>query len=223
METTNYPNDEKQIPEKEEEKTENTLQQVQIAGIKISQKMLKMAGIVLVILAIVIVGAKQISSSSAQKRGEKYAESLQETALMMLKGAGDAENCGNLTYKVWRNAIYEEDDSETDIYTKSGGRFVSDFNDALKKLFWTPSFKKKLSQIEENQNTVRAMMKDMKNPPEEYEDAYEALSELYDAYLELTNLVSDPNGSLQTYSNDFTAADSKTANCFSTVEMYFDD
>lgn len=202
---------------------EPALQQVQIAGVKISQKTLKTAGIILLVLIIAVIGGRQIASNTAQKRGEKYVESLQDTALTMLQGAGDAEDCGNLIYKVWRNAIYEENDTETDIYTKKNGMFVSDFNDALNSLFYTPSFEKKISGIKENQSTVKSMMKDMKNPPEEYEDAYDALSELYDAYLEFTNLVIDPNGSLRTYSDDFTDVDNRAAKCFNTVEMYFED
>ena len=188
-----------------EQSKETVLQQVQIAGVKISQKTIKTAGIILLVLVIAIIGGRQIASNTAQKRGEKYVESLQDTALTMLQGAGDAEDCGNLIYKVWRNAIYEENDTETDIYTKKNGMFVSDFNDALNSLFYTPSFE------------------NMKNPPEEYEDAYDALSELYDSYLEFTNLVIDPNGSLRTYSDDFTDADNRVAKCFNTVEMYFED
>lgn len=192
-------------------------------GVKVSQKTLKAAGIILLILIIAIIGGKQITSNITQKRGEKYAESLQNTALTMLEGAGDAESCGNLICKVWRNAIYEEDDTETNIYTKKNGMFVSDFNDALNSLFYTPSFKKKIEGIKDNQSIVKSKMKNMKNPPEEYKDAYDALSELYDAYLEFTNLVIDPNGSLQTYSGNFTDADNRAAKCFNTVEMYFDD
>ena len=219
--TVQYQDSERQA--ETEQNKETALQPVQIAGVKISQKTFKTAGIILLVLIIAVIGGRQISSNTAQKRGEKYVESLQDTALTMLQGAGDAEDCGNLIYKVWRNAIYEENDTETDIYTKKNGMFVSDFNDALNSLFYTPSFEKKISGIKENQSTVKSMMKDMKNPPEEYEDAYDALSELYDAYLEFTNLVIDPNGSLRTYSDDFTDADNRAAKCFNTVEMYFED
>ena len=39
-------------------------------------------------------------------------------------------------------------------------------------------------------------MKDLVNPPEEYKEAYEKLQDFYDSYLELTNLVISPTGSL---------------------------
>ncbi len=50
--------------------------------------------------------------------------------------------------------------------------------------------------------TVNSLMKELKNPPEEYKDAYDSISKLYDAYISLTNLATDPSGSLQTYSQN---------------------
>lgn len=35
--------------------------------------------------------------------------------------------------------------------------------------------------IEDNHDTVNALMKKLKNPPDEYKDAYDAVSDLYDA------------------------------------------
>lgn len=50
--------------------------------------------------------------------------------------------------------------------------------------------------IEDNQDTVDALMKKLKNPPDEYKDAYDAVSDLYDAHISLTNCATDPSGSL---------------------------
>ena len=51
--------------------------------------------------------------------------------------------------------------------------------------------------IEDNQDTVNALMKKLKNPPDEYKDAYDAVSDLYDAYISLTNCTTDPSGRVQ--------------------------
>ena len=72
--------------------------------------------------------------------------------------------------------------------------FVSDFNDALGNLYADSSFSSKISSIEDNQDTVNALMKKLKNPPDEYKDAYDAVSDLYDAYISLTNCATDPSG-----------------------------
>lgn len=75
--------------------------------------------------------------------------------------------------------------------------------------------------IEDNQDTVNALMKKLKNPPDEYKDAYDAVSDLYDAYISLTNCATDPSGSLQTYSSTFN--DTNTLNAYKTMELYLDD
>ena len=77
--------------------------------------------------------------------------------------------------------------------------------------------------IEDNQDTVNALMKKLKNPPDEYKDAYDAVSDLYDAYISLTNCATDPSGSLQTYSSTFNDADTNTLNAYKTMELYLDD
>ena len=77
--------------------------------------------------------------------------------------------------------------------------------------------------IEDNQDTVNALMKKLKNPPDEYKDAYDAVSDLYDAYISFTNCATDPSGSLQTYSSTFNDADTNTLNAYKTMELYLDD
>lgn len=93
----------------------------------------------------------------------------------MLNGAADAESCGNKIKKVWSNTIWEDDDPETDKYTKTNGVFNEDFNTSLTALFTDPDFMKTIDDIEKNQSEVNKIMKDMKNPPEEWEDAYNDL------------------------------------------------
>lgn len=66
-------------------------------------------------------------------------------------------------------------------------------------------------------------MIELKKTPEEYKDAYEAISELYDAYISLTNLATDPSGSLQTFSTNFNEADSETLNCYNAMKLYLED
>lgn len=82
--------------------------------------------------------------------------------------------------------------------TKPDGYFVSDFNDALGNLYSDESFSRKISSIKDNQDTVGGLMKELKNPPDEYKEAYDALSVFYEAYILLTNCAIDPSGSLQT-------------------------
>lgn len=180
--------------------TEKTPQQVEVTGVKITKKSKKIIVIATIaVLAAAIITAigvqthkKNVAAKAvaeAQKQSEEYGTNLNMAAYSMLSGASDAETCGNLIKQVWYNAIYKESDSTTNKYTKPDGYFVSDFNDALQNLFSDSSFSGQIADINSNKDTVNSLMKKLKNPPEEYKDAYESLSKLYDAYISLTNLV----------------------------------
>lgn len=181
---------------------------------------------VLVLIIALFAGSKikeQKLAKEAAKRSENYADTLETASFSMLLGALEAEEAGNLIKSVWYNAIYEERDSKTDKYTRPKGWWVDDFNEALSNLFSDTSFKSKISSIESNQELVKGLMKDLKNPPAEHEDAYDAIKELYDAYTALTNLVTNPSGSLTTFSQNFNEADTKVANCYDAMKLYIDD
>ena len=214
--------------------TEKTPQQVEVTGVKItkkSKKIIVIATIAVIVAAIITAIGVQIhkknvaakAAAEAQKQSEEYGTNLNMAAYSMLSGASDAETCGNLIKQVWYNAICEKSDSKTDKYTKPKGYYVSDFNDTLQNLFSDSSFSSQIADINDNKDTVNSLMKKLKNPPEEYKDAYESLSKLYDAYISLTNLATDPTGSLQTYSQNFNDADNETLNCYNALKMYLEE
>lgn len=209
---------------------ETAPQQVELTGVKVSRKSKKVIMIGIIAVIVVMISAavgvqvhKKNVAAEAQKRNEEYGNTLILAAYSMLSGASDAETCGNLIKQVWYNAIYKESDSKTDKYTRPKGYYVSDFNDALENLFSDSSFSSQLADIDDNKDTVNSLMKKLKNPPEDYKDAYNALSKLYDAYISLTNLATDPTGSLQTYSQNFNAADSEALNCYNALKMYLEE
>lgn len=219
-------------PIEQENTAEAVPQQVEITSVKLKSGINKKQIVRIVIIAVVAIfsivgivfGIKYASDKKAEQElaqlSADYEENLNTITFTMLNGAADAESCGNLIKKVWSNSIYEERDSETDPYTRPNGYFVDDFNEALGNLFSDSSFQTKIERIKSNQDTVNSMMKNMKNPPEEWEDAYEALKDYYDKYLELTNLAISPSGSLQTYSTNFNSADSELLNRYNKMNLY---
>ncbi len=198
-------------------------QQVEVTGVKVAKKTKSKIGVAIIISIIAIVIVIGATKYKNKKISETYADNLQLVILTMYTGASEAESGGNLIKQVWYNSIYEESDSKTDKYTRPKGYFVSDFNDALDNLFSDPNFSEKINSIEENNDAVNELMKKLKNPPDEYKDAYEALSDLYDAYIELTNCTTNPTGSLNTYSSYFNYADTEVAKCFNAMDIYLDD
>lgn len=179
-------------------------------------------GVIVAVIALAFVGQKMYKDGQAKEAASQYSANLSLASDLMLSGASDAESAGNLIKQVWYNSIYEERDTETDKYTRPNGYFVDDFNTALRNLFSDSSFSRKTLAIKLNQESVAQAMKDLKNPPEGYEDAYSAIKEYYSAYTTLTNLVIDPSGSLQTFSSNFNDADSAVLNQYKAMKLYLD-
>ena len=174
--------------------------------------------VVVAIVGILVFGLKAYQNKQAEKYAQTYYTNLQLASSTMLTGASEAESVGNLIHDVWYNAIYDKYDITTNIYTRG----ASDFNDALANLFADDSFKSRIESIEANQIKVNSLMKELKNPPEQYAEAYDEINEYYDSYTEFVNLVISPNGSLQSFSNNFNDLDSKTANAYKKINLYFD-
>ena len=206
-------------------------QQVELTKVNIKPSVSKKK--LIIIIAIIVgliatgIGTKVILDKREENRllmeSNTYESNLRMIVLDMLMGAADAEECGNLIKKVWYNSIYETIDSETDNYTRKNygtGAFYDDFNDALGNLFSDEDFNNKIEKIKENQSSVAKQMKEMKNPPAEWEDAYQDLRDYYDNYLTFTNLVINPSGSLTTFSTNFNNADSEALNGYNKLNTY---
>lgn len=173
-----------------------------------------------IILPIVIIigflGAFAIDKGKAAV----YYDHLETVTYKMLDGAANAESAGNLIKSVWYNAIYEKRDAATDKYTLKDGKFVDDFNDALGNLFSDEEFRESISAIQSNQDEVVKLLKQLKNPPKKYEEAYAALKTYYDNYLALTKMVINPTGSLQSFSDEFNDADAATVHSYEKMKLY---
>ena len=218
---------EKEIDVDKALKFQSLPQQVEVTGVRVNKNTKKIIAIIAVVIVVAIVAflgfqyiQKENEEKEAARISQEYGENLKSITYKMLSGAADVETCGNLIKKVWFNCIYKKNDTETDKYTCPNGYFEDDFNTALGNLFADTNFRSKIGGIGDNQSTVQKLMKDMKNPPEEYKDAYNALSKFYDAYTKLTNLATNPVGSLQTFSSSFNDADTEVSNCYSAMELY---
>lgn len=216
-----------------EKPKEDEPQKVEVTSVKIKPSISKKSIIIALILVVAIVMAavglnqqkKQNEIRKAEELSKQYKDNFELVTYSILSGAADAETCGNLIRKVWSNSIYEERDSSTDKYTrkdKGYGEFYDDFNIALGLLFADTEFNAKINGIETNQEEVATLMKSMKNPPPEWTDAYADLKSLHSSYLEFTNCVINPKGSLQTFSETFGSADTNLSNEYSKIKLYLE-
>ena len=192
-----------------------------------SRKKKKKTGNIIAIIVIALILISGISSIIIDRRNAaNYEAKLESISYTMLDGAADAEEAGNLIKAVWYNSIYKKSDSQTDRYTRANngkGAFYDDFNDALGCLFSDPAFIKQTDSIKKNQQEVISKMKSMKNPPSEYKEAYEELKVYYNNYLKMTDLIINPSGSLQSFSDKFIELDDATVSSYKRVMMYIDD
>ena len=183
----------------------------------------KHKGIIISIISVALIAVFILGFSIMQKsKGLEYYSNMETVSFTMLDGAAKAETAGNLIKSVWYNSIYEKRDAETDKYTMKNGKFVDDFNDALSNLFADENFMNSISEIELNQSNVTDLMKKLRNPPTQYEEAYSVLKNYYDNYLQMTKLVINPTGSLQTFSEDFNTYDTDTVNAYEKMKLYLD-
>lgn len=159
--------------------------------------------------AIVIIAAVVVFAFVANRNTEKaYAETIETCIDSMLNSAVKAEKLCNLAHDVWYNTIFEKSDEKTDKYTKVGGIFRSDFNDALSDLYSSTETKQTLSQLESTSEYVERTYKELKNPPASYKDTYEEFEELCDCYFDFIDFAKSPSGSLTSYTENLSQYDS---------------
>lgn len=220
-----------------EDKSNINLQQVELASVNLSKMKKSSTKAIITIVCVIMVcvisiftGMNVYNNIQEQKAAEEaaiisatYKSNLSTAKTTMLISAIEAETACNLIKSVWYNCIYEVSDTKTNKYTKKNSySFYDDFNDALANLFWDEDFLETQANIASSQETVASLMKKLTNPPDEHKEAYEAIKDLYDAYLDLTNLAVNPSGNLTTYSSNFNDADTEFANCYDKMDMYVD-
>lgn len=159
---------------------------------------------------------------AAQELVDTYKENLIKFKDNVSAGGFSAEIAGNVIHSVWYNAIFEVKDSITDKYTRPNGKFVEDFNDALRNLFNDPSFAKAIDSMKALQEDVSKTVNDLRNPPEGYEKTYEAIKDCYDSFVAFTNMVISPSGSLSSFSSEFNSANSNFNNKLDVLNSFSD-
>lgn len=197
--------------------------QVDESGKKKAKKFVVIAILAVVAVVAAFFGYRAYQNQKLEEAKQQYQSDLKRASSSMLTGASMAETAGGLIHDVWYDTIYENDRASTRKYTKrTTYSFYDDFNTSLTLLMLDEDFSKSLDGIKENQDAVRQYMKDLKNPPEGYEDAYDDLKTLYDWYTKMTELAINPSGNLNSYTSSYNEADQEFANAYKTMQMHFD-
>ena len=170
--------------------------------------------IILSIIAVVVVIAGVAIGVIAHKHAveQEYAENLNMFASEVLYGSQDAETQCNLVMSVWHDAIFSDTSNDDTKKFVSGAK---DFNDALSKLYADEDFQATVDDLNSNKDSVDALMKKLKEPPEKYKDCYNAAVELYSKYSSFVNQAIDPSGSYNSYSEEVHSLDGDVADLYS--------
>ena len=170
--------------------------------------------ILCVVIIVALAGGGGFYYYKKKEKFNKYVNSMIYAASLMLNGSAKSEEIMNMVAKIWYNSIHKEHDSTTDKYTRlypevgysfgmtSSERekydYFVDFNMAI--LGYYADSSSRLEEIKKNQELVMDAMRDLQNPPEGCQAAYDTISEIYKAYTTLIDMATNPSGSLQTYS-----------------------
>lgn len=145
---------------------------------------------------------RQEEQAKAIRVHDEYVSNLNKVYGYMMGGAVTSETACNLTSGVWHDAIFGGWDDETSPYQ------ASDFNDALKKLYESEKYQGYASSIEDSNDKIDDIMRELTDPPSDCESAYDTLQDLYPEYQSFASLATDPSGSYTTYTQKFEEADS---------------
>lgn len=204
------------------------------------KKIIMLIVIILVLIAISMFIGFSIHRNNEKRKAKLYKDNLSEVATMINKSSSSVEFCGRLIYNVWNNAIQEKFNDVTDKYTvknpkpREGSSFEEvwdwldkehfyDYNTALQNLFSAEEFINETDKIYTEQNKIKGRMKELKNPPTQFKEEYEAVKNYYEIYLSFATMVTNVNGSLQTWSSNYNNTETDLLNGYKKVQTYIDN
>lgn len=152
---------------------------------------------------------------------DAYVDLLEKAASDMLQGAGEAETTCNLINQVWYSAIWYDRRSEWDSDIRD--YYSTDFNTSLVLLFASSEYKGHTSKIESYTSDVEADMRGLTDPPDDCEEAYDTVKDLYQQYSTLTDLATDPSGSLTSFHSSFSDADDDFMSAYNLLQTQIPD
>jgi hypothetical protein len=156
--------------------------------------------IVIFFLSLLLVGALgwggyYLYQQKKEKEAEKYGEDLNFLVMNMLSTGADAEEMINTYIDVWHDAIFNDS-------AEVGGERYYDFDSAVAAQKSEFEQDGKIEELQKSLDKTEKELKKLKNPPEEYKEAYELAVDMYKVHREFVGYAISPTGSLQSYSDD---------------------
>ena len=183
-------------------------------------------GIAIGAVTIIVVVVAALSVKAANSRKEEAAlEALNKVYSDAITGGIACEDAGNMIKKVWNNAIFKNEDPDTDIYTRylNGAGGFMNFNDALSEYFLNGDYTEKVGTARAYEGYIKDGMKELDKVPKALSEHYAAAKDVRSAYKRLLNVVDDPSGNLEAFSNSFQDADTNLADACDELKYLLED
>lgn len=173
--------------------------------------------ITIIVVAILIIG--MVFVYNAIKKAE-YQDNYNQVIIKMADNLGDIEAFLINKNNVWVNSIYKQSDTYTDKYTKDdNGWFYEDFDVAIDNLFEDSQVKTKLLSIDETHNEIELLIKELNNVPSGFENAYNALINMYSDYCDFYQLIYSGN-SLNSFNDKYRTLEGSILSDLNIVKTY---
>mgnify|MGYP004445335389 FL=1 len=125
----------------------------------------------------------------------------------MEEGIGLAEKQCEQIIEVWDNSQNKVNDPTTNIYTMKDGVFVES-EEALDNLYEDQTFKDNLQKIKDNQEKADLDVGAIQGLTI-YDDDRKDIQSLFESYMQLTNLPSEPLDNLETFKDSYNKLDAE--------------
>lgn len=141
---------------------------------------------------------QSIGEAKKTEYEEKFLNLVKKIAINTEYAAGFIEGISN----VWNRAIQRGED----------------FNEAIR--VYLEGFTHKIEYLKKNNETIQNEMRNLKDYPIQYQEAYNTLMDLYTVYSQIYSLALFPSGSLMAFNNKANELNSDFTRVFSKLKIY---
>ncbi|WP_373899153.1 zinc ribbon domain-containing protein [Haloimpatiens sp. FM7315] len=210
VETNNAVIDKEEVKQDTIEDKESNAEksELNVKNKKITKNKIILTMISILIIAGCFVGYKYYDNhkktEEAKKYHEKYELTFAKTTLDILTETCAAQLMCSQISDTWRNAI---DSSYKDFNTEI----------ANQQKQWQD--KGVLKERETAKNNIEKNMKELRNPPKDYEEAYKLFVDLYSIYGQVYSQAISPQGSIITYNQDVNQKSSEFSQIYDKIKV----
>ncbi len=170
---------------------------------------------VLVIVAIIgIIAGSIISENNRQKAIEEYKATAASFSSTVLSSGSEMEDIGNAIQSAWRSYVYSS------YGTYYNGTYIYSVDSAVAAAQKEQA--SKISSVESRDSQIRSMYSTLCDIPDEDDPELQrirnAVDEVYNAYVEMYDVVIDVSGNYNTYTSAFSRVDTNLAEALNTLD-----